>query len=99
MRGPRYIIDIDRFVLTDMALTPAEAERLRVQVADALQRLLQGGWPEDLAGSEIAHVDAPTIHLNDLTGNSPTANDLAQSIIQALQDGGETRGEDRYVRL
>lgn len=86
MNEPTVTIDIDRFILTDLEVTPERAERIRAWVEVELQRLLEGGgWPDELADSAISYVNLPTIHLDELHSDRDLANSLARSIAEALR--------------
>jgi hypothetical protein len=86
MRNPAHTIEIDRIILTDLGVTPQRAERIRALVEAELQRLLaQEGWPEGLAGGEVDHLDAPTMHLAQPHSDVRLASGLAQSIAQTVR--------------
>lgn len=85
-----YKLTIDRIVLTDLGLTPHQAEGIRDSLEAELQRMLnQGELPEIPASSEISRIEAPSMHLAGSHGNSHLARSLAQSIALAMRKTGE----------
>jgi len=83
------MLRIDRIVLTDLGVTPERAEHIRELVEVELQRLLErDGWPDGLAGGEVPHLDAPTMHVAEPHSDSRLAGGLARSIAQALHGAG-----------
>ena len=96
MSDPAHTVEIDRIVLTDLDVTPDRAERIRALVEAELQHLLaQDGWPDDLAGGEVHHLDAPTMHVAEPHSDSRLASGLAQSIAQTVRG----MKAEKHVRL
>lgn len=90
---PTHTVSIERLALTDLDLTPVEAERLRVEVADELQRLLErGGGLGDLPGGEVHQLEAPAVPLTGPASSSRLTDGLAQSVARALQGVGRAHG-------
>jgi hypothetical protein len=85
MNEPNLIIDIDRIVLTDLNVTPDQAERIRGLVEAELGHLLtRGNFVDSVGNIEVAHLKAPTIHLGGLHNDNRLANGIAQGIAQSL---------------
>ena len=81
-----HSIEIDRIILTDLGVTPDRAEHIRALVGTELRRLLmQGEGLEGLAGGEIRHLAAPSMHLTNARDDHHIANGVAQSIAQAIR--------------
>lgn len=78
-------IEIDRITLTGLGATPERAEYIRTLIEVEVQRLLEGGgWPDRLTGGEVHHLNAPTLNLTEMHGDSHVANGLAQRIVQSV---------------
>lgn len=85
-------IDIDRMVLTDLAVTPAQAERIRALVAHELRSLLERqGTVEPVESGDTPYLLAPTMQLAGLKNDQRLATSLARSIAQALHGSGERK--------
>jgi hypothetical protein len=82
-------VDIDRLVLTGLAVTPERAEHLRVSLEAELGRLLAwGDWPDRLAGREVGSVAAPAIRLDEHHREGNLTSSLAQSVAQSVRGLG-----------
>lgn len=100
MSEPHYTLQIDRLVLRGLDLSPGQAERLGVEIADELQALLSQG--QDLAGltdGEVSHVSAPAVHLAGPTDRRRLAGEVARSIAGALGGTGQGLGGRPDVRV
>ena len=81
----RSVVEIERMILTGLAVTPDRADHIRALVEVELQHLLEcGGWPDGLAGGEVSHLDAPLLDGVAPVSESHLVTGLAQSIAQAL---------------
>ena len=78
-----FTVTIDRLILTDLDLTPTEAEALRGQLASSLQQALS----RREFSSEWQPVQVDRLRLANIqtgrNGQVP-ANDIAQRLVQAL---------------
>jgi hypothetical protein len=89
MSDPVHSMEIDRIRLIGLEVPPERAERVRAMVEMELQRLLERGrWSEGLAGGEVSHLDAPTMHVDSLHSDNRLANGIARSVAQTLHDVG-----------
>jgi hypothetical protein len=86
-----YKITIDRLVLTDMDLSPAESEALRGQLIASLQRALAGHeWSPDGTAVQADRVRLADIRV-ERSGHVP-AGDIALNLVQALPGTSHGRG-------
>lgn len=86
MRKKSHALEIERIVLTDLALTPARTERIRTLVEAELQRRLErGGWLDDLTAGDVRHLEAPAMRVDPSDGDGPFAHGLAKSISHAVR--------------
>jgi len=89
------LVNIDRIVLTDLALPPERAERIRGLVGQKLQHLLeQEGFADSLVDSEVSMVNVPMIHPAELQNDTHLASTLAKRIASSLRgvDLSERKG-------
>jgi hypothetical protein len=85
MNGPRYTINIDRLVLSGLDITPAEAERIRVQVAAELeQALAQRSWSGEPQAYERDRIALPPLSAAEAGDGQRLSNSLARRIARAL---------------
>lgn len=81
----RVSVEIDRIVWTDPDVKPEQAERIRGFIKVELRRLLeQEPFIAGVVGGKVPHLVAPTIHLDEATGDHHLASCLAQRIVQSL---------------
>lgn len=85
MRKIRVIID--RLILADLGITPAQGERLGRLVAGKVESLLRReGCPVSRDRAHREWVSAPPLTLTAHSPESRVADSLARSIVQALRD-------------
>lgn len=85
MRRPQYTVEIDRLVLTDLDLTPVQAEQVRSQLAGDLQAALAGRpWAGAPAASDLERVDLPAVSLAEALDAGRLASALAERIARAM---------------
>jgi hypothetical protein len=100
MSDPRYSVaqaEIERLVLTGLDLTLGQAERLREQVADELQRTLARRAWSDQTSADVSRLSLPPLDLDIASGpgavdDGQLASKLARCIAQALP-GGDGKGD------
>jgi hypothetical protein len=96
MNDPMRAVEIDRIRLIGLEVTPERAKRIQGLVEVELQRLLGGErWADGLAGGEVSRLDASTMHVDRPHSDKHLANDLAQSIAQALRGAGDREKEEK----
>ena len=79
-------IEIDRLILTDLDMTPVEAEALRPLLEAELQRRLErDGLPEAAADSQLRTIEAPVVQVNRAGNDRQLIGGLAQSISRSLR--------------
>ncbi|MHC4204646.1 MAG: hypothetical protein ACYSTT_08340 [Planctomycetota bacterium] len=82
-------VDIERIVLSDLALPPERAERLRGLVGQKLQHLLeQEGLADGLVNREVSDLSVPMIHPAEMQSDNRLASSVAQRIAQVLKSVG-----------
>ncbi len=83
MSSPRYVIDIDRLILTDMDISPERAALLRSQVEMALQRqLAQTPLSRENIGN--APIRVPPISVAGAISDRQLASHIAQGIARSM---------------
>jgi hypothetical protein len=92
MSRPAHTIDIDRIILTDLDVTPDQAEHIRALIeAELLNLLGREGLPEHLAsGGEMAHLIAEPMHMAAAHNDRHLASGVAQHIFRALSAAGRS---------
>jgi hypothetical protein len=83
-----HIIEIDRIVLRGLDLPPHRAERIRALVEVELERRLDGGFLDGLAGGERSRLEAGRLRLVETQSEGQLAARVAGKIVQALKNGG-----------
>lgn len=79
-------VDIERIVLSDLALPPERAEHLRGLVGQKLHHLLEReGLADGLVNSEVSDLNVPMIHPAEMQRDNRLASTLAQRIAFALR--------------
>jgi hypothetical protein len=90
MNRLRYTVEIERLILTDLDLTPVQAEQVRSRLAGELQAALAGRhWVGNAADLDVEHLVLPTLSLGKAPGAGPLARALAGRIARALPGRGE----------
>jgi hypothetical protein len=85
MKRPQYTVEIDRLVLADLDLTPAQAGQVRSRLAGELQTILaERLWAGDVAASDLERVDLPAVSLGEGQDPGRLADALARRLAGAL---------------
>ena len=83
MNSPRYVIDIDRLILTDMEISPERAEQLRGRVEIELQRRLER-TPPSRESIRNAPIRVPAISVARSVGDRQLASHIARGIARSM---------------
>lgn len=83
MNSPRYVIDIDRLILTDMGISPERAEQLRARVEVELQRHLEQ-MPPSRESIGRAPIRVPPISVAGSVGDRQLASHIARGIARSM---------------
>ena len=86
MNSPRYTVDIDRLILTDMGIPPERAEQLRARVEIELQRCLER-MPPSRESIGNAPIRVPPISVAGPVNNGQLASHIAKGIARSM--GGQ----------
>lgn len=80
-----HIFEIDRIVLRGLNVAPHRAERIRALVEMELERQMDGGFLDGLAGGERSRLEAGRLRLGDAQSDRQLAAGVAESIVRALR--------------
>ncbi len=83
MNSPRYLVDIDRLILTDMGIPPERAELLRARVEIELQRRLER-MPLSRESLGNAPIRVPPISVTGSASDRQLASHIAQGIARSM---------------
>jgi hypothetical protein len=85
MRGKQIIIAIDRLIVRESQLTPAQVEALRGRLEGELAgRLAREGGLVGLTSQARTSLTGPPLKATDATDGQRLAGDLGQSLAQTL---------------
>ena len=91
MKRRNLVLNIDRLVLSGMDLNPDQAQRLRLQLIEALQNQLD--WREvSIRPMDAGRLELPPLSPAEVADSSRLVQVLAQQLADSLTGGLPTSG-------